>query len=139
MIQRRRPFHGTAFPSSHADQDAFASNAAGSGSPHRNRLPRRGFRSLSVRAYLVPSGFLLLVGGRHSGASTRPVRRAAQGRGARRRSRSFVGFPPEGRRDPWDYVAEAYRLASKKSGSYARRGIFRFPIALVMHSTEPPL
>lgn len=41
--------------------------------------------------------------------------------------------------DPWDYVAEAYRLASQKSDSYARRGIFRFPIALVMHSTEPPL
>lgn len=41
--------------------------------------------------------------------------------------------------DPWDYVAEAYRLGSQKSDSYARRGIFRFPIALIMHSNEPPL
>jgi hypothetical protein len=32
-----------------------------------------------------------------------------------------------------------YLLASQKSDSYARRGIFRFPIALVMHSIEPPL
>ncbi|MGP0002704.1 MAG: hypothetical protein ACLPKW_33910 [Acetobacteraceae bacterium] len=44
-----------------------------------------------------------------------------------------------GDRDAWDYVAEAYRLASRKADSYARRGIFHFPIALVMHSTEPPL
>jgi hypothetical protein len=41
--------------------------------------------------------------------------------------------------DAWDYVAEGYRLASKKSKSYRRRGIFRFPIALIMNSTEPAL
>jgi hypothetical protein len=41
--------------------------------------------------------------------------------------------------DAWGYVDEAYRLASKKSDSYTRRGIFRFPIALVMYSTTPPL
>ena len=41
--------------------------------------------------------------------------------------------------DAWDYVEEAYRLASKKSASYSRRGIFRFPIALIMHSVDPPL
>src|SRR5665811_1786358 len=41
--------------------------------------------------------------------------------------------------EAWDYVAEAYRLGSKKSDSYSRRGIFRFPIALVMYSTSPPL
>ena len=37
------------------------------------------------------------------------------------------------------YVNEAYRLASKKNESYSRRGIFRFPIALAMYSTTPPL
>jgi hypothetical protein len=38
--------------------------------------------SVVVSAYISsPIGILLLVGGRHSGASTRPVRRAAQGRG----------------------------------------------------------
>ena len=41
--------------------------------------------------------------------------------------------------DAWDYVEEAYRLASRKSDSYTRRRIFRFPIALVMYSSEPPL
>jgi len=41
--------------------------------------------------------------------------------------------------DAWGYVDEAYRLASKKSDSYTRRGVFRFPIALVMYSTTPPL
>jgi hypothetical protein len=41
--------------------------------------------------------------------------------------------------DPRDYVDVAYRLGSQKSESYARRGIFRFPIALIMHSNEPPL
>jgi hypothetical protein len=44
-----------------------------------------------------------------------------------------------GVRDAWDYVAECYRLAAYKSDSYARRGIFQFPIALVMYSSEPPL
>jgi hypothetical protein len=39
----------------------------------------------------------------------------------------------------WGYVDEAYRLASKKSDSYTLRGIFCFPIALVMYSTTPPL
>jgi hypothetical protein len=37
------------------------------------------------------------------------------------------------------YVDEAYRLASKKSESYSRRDIFRFPIALAIYSTTPPL
>lgn len=41
--------------------------------------------------------------------------------------------------DPRDYVEEAYRLGSQKGDSYARRGIFRFAIALIMHSNEPPL
>jgi len=41
--------------------------------------------------------------------------------------------------DPWDYVDEAYRLGSQKSDSYARRSNFRFPIALILHSNEPPL
>jgi hypothetical protein len=36
--------------------------------------------------------------------------------------------------DPRDYVDEAYRLGSQKSDSYVRRGIFRFPIALIMYS-----
>lgn len=39
----------------------------------------------------------------------------------------------------WDYVGESYRVGSQKSDSYVRRGIFRFPIALIMHSNEPPL
>src|SRR5580658_6020822 len=41
--------------------------------------------------------------------------------------------------DVKSYVDEAYRLASKKSESYSRRGIFRFPIALAMYSMTPPL
>lgn len=41
--------------------------------------------------------------------------------------------------DAQGYVDEAYRLALKKSDSYTRRDIFRFPIVLVMHSAEPPL
>jgi len=41
--------------------------------------------------------------------------------------------------DACDYAAEAYRLASKKSESYQRRGLFRFPIALVMYSSAPAL
>ncbi len=41
--------------------------------------------------------------------------------------------------DVWDYIAEAYRLASQKSESYTRRGVFSFPIALVTYSTTPAL
>jgi hypothetical protein len=41
--------------------------------------------------------------------------------------------------DAWGYVDEAYRLASRKSESYRRRQIFRFPIALIRHSERPPL
>jgi hypothetical protein len=36
-------------------------------------------------------------------------------------------------------VHEAYRLAARKSESYTARGIFRFPIALIMHSEQPAL
>ena len=41
--------------------------------------------------------------------------------------------------DTESYVDEAYRLASRKSDSYSRRGIFRFSIALAMYSMTPPL
>src|SRR4051794_19143059 len=41
--------------------------------------------------------------------------------------------------DAWDYVDEAFRLASRKSQSYSKRGIFRFPIALIMYSGTPEL
>ena len=41
--------------------------------------------------------------------------------------------------DAWDYVAEAYRLAARKSESYTRRDLFKFPIALAMYSTSPAL
>jgi hypothetical protein len=34
--------------------------------------------------------------------------------------------------DAEGYVDEAYRIAAKKSKSYSRRGLFSFPIALVM-------
>ena len=44
-----------------------------------------------------------------------------------------------GAEDSHCYVDEAYRIASRKSESYSRRGIFTFPIALVMYSTSPPL
>jgi hypothetical protein len=44
-----------------------------------------------------------------------------------------------GKTDAWDYVAEASRLAWQKHESYARRGLFKFPIALVLHSAQPPL
>lgn len=35
----------------------------------------------------------------------------------------------------WDYFEEASRLAWQKHVSYERRGLFRFPIALVIHSS----
>jgi hypothetical protein len=41
--------------------------------------------------------------------------------------------------DAEGYVDEAYRLAAKKSERYSRRGLFSFPIALVMYSYDPPL
>lgn len=41
--------------------------------------------------------------------------------------------------DAWDYVEKSYRLATKKSESYNRRNIFRFPIALIVYSSEPEL
>jgi hypothetical protein len=41
--------------------------------------------------------------------------------------------------DAESYVAEAYRLAEKKSASYSRRGLFKFPIALAMYSDSVPL
>jgi hypothetical protein len=39
----------------------------------------------------------------------------------------------------WDYFEEASRLAWKKHASYERRGLFRFPIALAIHSSWPAL
>jgi hypothetical protein len=41
--------------------------------------------------------------------------------------------------DAWNYFDAASRLAWQKHKSYSRRGLFRFPIALVLHSDEPPL
>lgn len=41
--------------------------------------------------------------------------------------------------DAWSYVEEASRLAWKKHESYERRGLFKFPIALIFHSDRPPL
>jgi hypothetical protein len=41
--------------------------------------------------------------------------------------------------DAGSYIDEAYRIAAKKSESYSRRGLFRFPIALIMYSYDPPL
>jgi hypothetical protein len=41
--------------------------------------------------------------------------------------------------DAWDYLEEASRLAWKKHYSYERRGLFRYPIALVLHSNAVPL
>jgi hypothetical protein len=41
--------------------------------------------------------------------------------------------------DHWDYFAEASRLAWQKHESYARRALFRFPIALAFHSIQPAL
>jgi hypothetical protein len=42
-------------------------------------------------------------------------------------------------KDEWDYVAEAWRISFKKSQSYSRRGLFGFPIALLLYSDRPPL
>jgi hypothetical protein len=39
----------------------------------------------------------------------------------------------------WSYYDEASRIAWKKHESYARRGLFANPIALVFHSDHPPL
>jgi hypothetical protein len=39
--------------------------------------------------------------------------------------------------DAEGYLEEAFRLAFKKSESYSRRGIFRFPIALAMYPSRP--
>jgi hypothetical protein len=41
--------------------------------------------------------------------------------------------------DAYSYVEEAYGIALKKEESYSRRGLFKFPIALMFHSTNPPL
>ncbi len=41
--------------------------------------------------------------------------------------------------DAWGYYEEAGRLAWKKHESYARRGLFANPIALVLYSSHPPL
>lgn len=39
----------------------------------------------------------------------------------------------------WDYVAEAWRIADKKSTSYKRHGRFTIPIILIMFARRPPL
>ena len=39
----------------------------------------------------------------------------------------------------WSYYEQASRIAWKKHESYARRGLFENPIALVFHSDDPPL
>jgi hypothetical protein len=41
--------------------------------------------------------------------------------------------------DGWEYLEEASRLAWQKHDSYERRGLFRYPIALVLHSNAVPL
>jgi hypothetical protein len=41
--------------------------------------------------------------------------------------------------DAWDYLEEASRLAWQKHDSYERRGLFRYPIALILHSDAIPL
>jgi hypothetical protein len=41
--------------------------------------------------------------------------------------------------DAESYFDEAYRIAAKKSESYSRRGLFTFPITLIMYSYHPPL
>lgn len=41
--------------------------------------------------------------------------------------------------DAWSYYEEASRIAWKKHESYARRGLFANPIALVLHSKNPPI
>lgn len=41
--------------------------------------------------------------------------------------------------DAWSYYEEASRIAWKKHESYARRGLFKNPIALVLHSDNPPI
>lgn len=41
--------------------------------------------------------------------------------------------------DAWDYYEMASSLAWQKHESYARRGLFRNPIALVLHSDRVPL
>jgi hypothetical protein len=41
--------------------------------------------------------------------------------------------------DVESYIDEACRIAAKKSESYSRRGLFRFPIALIIYSYDAPL
>ena len=41
--------------------------------------------------------------------------------------------------DPWGYFEEVSRVAWNKHKSYERRGLFQHPIALILHSTNPPL
>lgn len=43
-----------------------------------------------------------------------------------------------GAADAESYINEAYRIAERKSESYSRRGLFKFPIALAMYSYSPP-
>jgi hypothetical protein len=44
-----------------------------------------------------------------------------------------------GTEDADTYFEEVVRIASKKHGSYEPRGLFKNPIALLLHSNEPPL
>jgi hypothetical protein len=41
--------------------------------------------------------------------------------------------------DPEEYFDKVCAIAWKKHDSYARRGLFQNPIALLLYSTEPPL
>ncbi len=42
-------------------------------------------------------------------------------------------------REPYDYIAEAWRIAEKKHISYNKRGLFSIPIFLVFFASEHPL
>jgi hypothetical protein len=49
------------------------------------------------------------------------------------------GFPITNAEGAEEYFEEIKRIASKKHDSYHRRGMFRYPIALLFHSNTVPL
>ena len=45
----------------------------------------------------------------------------------------------DGECDPYDFMAEAWRIADKKNSSYLRHNRFQIPIILIFFSRRPPL
>ena len=64
--------------------------------------------------------FLAMIDGQHSGVEVAELR-------------------VDSKREPYDYIAEAWRIAEKKHNSYDKRGLFSIPIMLVLFISAHPL